>query len=162
MPLQTKGTLLDRDHNSFRQSPIYGDDYPARAVLIENQIDQPVPVQVVDGEPGTPFLVPSEAATTPGLQQTLVSYTVPALTVLDLYKVSVVSRVHGKFRVNLDGSLIGSGRTGPSISELSKFDWSPRLTATAGQIVEILFTSMTGTPISEVEAYLHGASRPSS
>jgi hypothetical protein len=156
----TRGSRDDRDKNSFRESPQHGIDYPARAVIIENDNTDPIPVYITDAEPGTPTLITDERATDPGNQQELISFVVGVGVTLDLYQARVVTRVHGKWRVTVDGQLVGSGRTGPSISELSQFSWSPRLSATSGQNVKVLFTAHADTPMSEVEAYLNGSSRP--
>lgn len=117
----------------------------------------PIPPIPVIGPVGTHFA--SENATTPGVEQSLLSMTVGAGIERDLYGAKVVTRVHGKFRVLLNGTLIGSGRTGPSIGDLSTFSWNPRLVLSASDEVEILFQSIAGTPISDVEAYFQASDR---
>jgi hypothetical protein len=156
---QNQWTRLDRDTNNFRESPQHGNNYPARAVIVENDQTDPIPVQVVDGEPGTPTHFTSGELNTTGLLQTLISQTVPASTEYDLYLATVICRAHGKFTVKLNGSLIGSGRTGPSLGSLSSFKWSPRYVAVAGDQIQIQFKADRGSPINEVEAYLQVSTR---
>lgn len=153
--------VTDREFNNFRESPQHGEMYPAHAVVVENDITDPIPVNVVDGEPGIPIYYTAEAATTPAVEQELLNIVVGVGIILDIYSSKVVTRVHGKFRVTLDGALIGSGRTGPSLGDLSQFDWSPRRSVPTGSNLKVLFTSLSGTPISEVEAYLNGSERSS-
>lgn len=151
-------SLQDRDRNSFRESPQHGTQNPARAVIIENDLSDPIPVNIVDGEPGVPKHF-SFATSTDGTLQTLLSVTVPALKAYDLYSAKVVCRSHGKFIILNNGSLIGSGRTGPSLGELSVFNWTPRFLAVASDVIEVKFQSSSATPINEVEAYLQASER---
>lgn len=149
----------DRDFNNFRKSPQHGDAFPARAVIVENNSTDPIPVVITDGEPGTPKHFNSGEVSTTGALQTLLSITVPALKIYDLYSAKVICRAHGKFTILLNGSLIGSGRTGPSLGELSVFNWTPRLPAIASDVIDIKFQSLSATPINEVEAYLQASER---
>lgn len=156
---QDQLSLQDRDHKSFRESPQHGTQNPARAVIVENDLSDPIPVNIVDGEPGTPKHFTSGELSTDGTLQTLISETVPASKIYDLYSVRVICRTHGKFIILQNGSLIGSGRTGPSLGELSVFQWTPRFPAVAADVIEVKFQTLSGAPINEVEAYLQVSER---
>lgn len=156
---EAKGSLQDRSINVFRES----NDFPSATkvgVEVENDATNPVPVYIVDGEPGTPIHLQSGiVATTPGIIQSLISFTVPALTARDCYQATVVCRSHGRWEATLNGSIIiASGRTGPA-SPNSKFSWSPRRILSSGDTIALTFKAVSDAPISEAEAYFMSSDR---
>lgn len=108
-----------------------------------------LPVFVFEGEPHQES---GSDLTTPGIEQTIISVTVPASKLWKMRDARVVCRAHGTFVILIDGVLAGSGRTGPGQPN-GKFPWSPFIRAEAGQLVEIKFLETVG-PECDLEAYL--------
>lgn len=113
-----------------------------------------VAIQRLNNVTGNPFYYEAEATITPGVQQTLLNFTVPASEIRVLHLLQISCRFEGDFRVELDGALIGSGRTSPAEPN-AVFTWAGGRTADENLDVEVKFTSRTGAPNTEkVEAYL--------
>lgn len=106
-------------------------------------------------ENGTPVFAESDTVTTPGTEQSILSYTVPALMSLNLYAIKFICRQSCTFQVYGDSSLIGSGRTGPSENNIY-FDYRIPRVFGAGKIIEVKTTARAGLPATEVECYLQG------
>jgi hypothetical protein len=96
------------------------------------------------------------ASTTPGVEQTLLSLTIPALTTRFVHQVVVVCRMEGSFRVLSDSSLIGSGRTGAAQSNVA-FNFSPPRPLLAGSVLDVLFESRPNSPVVDVEVFVQAA-----
>lgn len=151
--LQLDGTVIDVD--AVKGMPIMGYDPASGKVFFIRTEGGVIPVSF--SEAGDPVHLSSGVVvSTPGTSQDLITSTVPIAKVRKLTQATVVCRQHGFYRVTLDGAIIGSGRTGPANNKDS-FTWSPRLNASAGQIMKVTFTALTGSSVSDVEAYLMGS-----
>lgn len=91
--------------------------------------------------------------TTPGIEQTAYSSTVPAGSVRHMQAVRVVCRADCQFIILADGSFIGSGRTGPA-SPNANFTFTPFRPIAAGVTIEVKVTARADTAATAVEAYL--------
>lgn len=109
-------------------------------------------VHVVDTV-GIPLLIEANTITSPGSEQTIISYTVPALQAVKILSAKVICRQESMFKVYGDGVLIGSGRTGPASPNVY-FDYSVSPTFVSGKIIEIKATARSGSSASNIEAYL--------
>lgn len=114
---------------------------------------------VAVGEPGTAVFVDAQAASTPGLEQTLLSYTVPASVVLNLLSMQVICRMESFFEIYGDGVLIGSGRTGAATPNVN-FAYRVARTFETGSIIELKITARTGSAVTSIETYLQGTLSP--
>ena len=101
------------------------------------------------------FELPASTVGTPGVEQTLISHTVAVGKTRTLSKLLVTSRGPGKTRLLVGGTEIASGRV--SAGNLN-FDHqlSPWRNVAAGVLIEVKYLQLTGTPASDVEAYLTG------
>jgi hypothetical protein len=106
-------------------------------------------------ENGDPVFAEANTVTTPGIEQSILSYTVPASMSLNLYAIKFICRQSCTFQVYGDSALIGSGRTGPSENNIY-FDYRIARQFSAGKIIEVKTTARTGLPATEVEVYLQG------
>ena len=105
------------------------------------------------GEPGTPAFVDASETTTPGVEQTIISYTVPALQTFNLLNVAVICRQESAFQVFADASLIGSGRTGPASPNVN-FSYRVARSFPAATIIEVKATARSGSVAAPIECYL--------
>jgi len=93
--------------------------------------------------------------TTPGVEQTLISEIVDPGKTVNLLIFHLTCNTQGSYKIELDGALIGSGRTG-SGSPNSVFKWKPFKVAIAGETIIVKYTQITGRASSNIEAYLQG------
>lgn len=105
------------------------------------------------GEPGSPLFVDASTITTPGTEQTLTTYTVPALKTANLLSVQVVCRQECTFQIYGDTALIGSGRTGAAVPNVN-FTYRVARSFIAGKIIEVKATARSGSAASSIECYL--------
>lgn len=113
-----------------------------------------IPVSV--SEAGDALALSAQTISTPGTEQTLITSTVPAGKVYKLSMAIVTCRQRAEYVIDIDGAIIGSGRTGASnLKDL--FPWSPRRSVAAGETVSLKFTAASDTVPSNVEAYLMGS-----
>lgn len=101
---------------------------------------------------GTPHFDDAQDETTPGVEQTLISQTVPAGTTRNISQVIVATRVTGVFQVLSDDEIIGSGRTGPGGT--GPMTWSPPRALAAGTEYQVIFQARDNSPPQDVEAYV--------
>ena len=104
---------------------------------------------------GDPLFVDQTAVSTPGSEQTLLSYTVPASKILYLYSVRAVCRQESSFQILADGDQIGSGRTG-AMSPNVHFDFGIHRPYAAATVIEVKATVRTGAIVSTIDCYLQG------
>lgn len=108
---------------------------------------------VAIGEPGAATFVDAATETTPGSEQTLLSYTVPALRILNILSVKLACRQEAHFEVYGDGSMIGSGRTGAATPNVN-FAYQPARSFNAGKIIEVKATARNGSAAANIECYI--------
>ena len=103
--------------------------------------------------PGDGTFVDVQTVTTPGVEQTLFSFAVPAGKTRNLTSLKVSCRLPTNFYLTAGGATIASGRTGAG-NPNAKFDWSPVRGIAAGTTVELKMLARSGLPATDVEAYL--------
>ena len=110
-------------------------------------------ISVIDN--GDPEFIDSSAVTTPGLEQTLLSYTVPVSKTLNLLAINVACRQEALIKIFGDGALIGSGRTGPASPNFN-YPYRVARSFVSGKIVEVKATARSGSAIASIESYAQG------
>lgn len=146
--------LMDDDAQYLGNSP--GADGRGRLhVKVANQTSEAIPVVIVDTPAGGGEVYFNfDGLSTPGVEQTLISTTVPADTTRRLDLAVMVSRFEGTFRIYADSELIGSGRTGPG--QKASFAWDPKRPFLEAAVIELKFTQRQNSPPQNIEAYLMG------
>lgn len=110
----------------------------------------------IDGSFGTPIYIEATAATTPGVEQALISASVPVGMTRYLHQVIVVCRMEGKFKVMVGYAVVASGRTGPASSS-AQFVWTPPRSVASGSQIQVLFQARDGSPGVDVEAFIQAS-----
>ena len=102
---------------------------------------------------GTSIFTDAQTATTPGVEQTIFSFSVPALTTRKMSTLSVSCRLPTTFNLEAGGATIATGRTGAG-SPNAEFNWLPPREISAGTLIELKLLARTGLPSTDVSAYL--------
>lgn len=110
---------------------------------------------VAIGEPGEPVFADYAGTSTPGTEQTLISYTVPVGKTLNLLAVYVISRQESSFRIEGDSALIGSGRTGPA-NPMGLFEYRIARSFSAGKLINIKASVRASAPPADIECFMQG------
>lgn len=110
---------------------------------------------VAIGEPGDALFQDFSGTSTPGIEQTLISYTVPVGKTLNLLSVYVISRQESSFKIEGDSLLIGSGRTGPA-NPMGLFEYRIARSFSSGKLINIKAAVRAGAPPANIECYLQG------
>jgi hypothetical protein len=110
---------------------------------------------VVVGEPGDPLFVDAIGTTTPGIEQTLISYVVPAGKTLNILNVVMICRIEATWKILGDSSQIGSARTGAAMSNVN-FPYRVARSYTSGKLIEVKATARSGSSAADIECYLQG------
>lgn len=106
----------------------------------------PIPVVGSLGDPGIPGTLQSDPAYVTsqlGLEETLISETVPGGKIWALRISKMVCRAYGKYRILVDGVRVDSGVTSPVESNRS-YSISPSEAASGGSVIEFMFTQSYG------------------
>ena len=104
---------------------------------------------------GLPVFFEASTVTTPGILQTLLSYTVPVSKTLNLLQVLLTCRQEALFQIYGDGNLIGSGRTGAASPNVN-FPYRVARSYVSGKIIEIKATARSGSVAADIECYAQG------
>ena len=108
---------------------------------------------ITTSDPGTPVFTDAQDLTTPGVEQTLFTFAVPALTTRNLTSLKVACRLPTTFNLYAGGAIIATGRTGAGIPNAS-FVWTPVRAIATGTTIELKLLARAGLPATDVEAYL--------
>ena len=138
-------TQQSREYENFKETST-GD--VARRVCAD--ATDPVAVTIVSGTGGLGVYLDDQRTPVLGTQTTI-SNAVPAGKTHSLTQVRVTCRQPIEYRVKIDATVIGSGRTGAGDYN-SSFTWSPNRPATAGQTVSVEIDAKQ--PLSDVETYV--------
>lgn len=111
---------------------------------------------ILASDSGSPFFSEVKTVTTPGVKQTLLTYTVQVNEQLALSQIYLTCRQSGFFELKSDGDLIASGRTGPSSLNVN-FSFFPFRNIDSGKVLVLEFTQGTGGPATDIEAYLQAS-----
>jgi hypothetical protein len=133
-------------------------DLHALHVIIGNSATEAIPVYFAPVPSGAQawFQDAAGAVTTPGVEQTLITYVVPVNKVVSLQSLKVTCRIETSFKILVDALVIGSGRTGAAIANAC-FDWTPERDVIAGQTITVKALVMSGRAAgADLEAYLQG------
>lgn len=139
---------LTNESRKFCSTPVGG----KVAVRICADASDPIPVSITAAAAGLAVQKDSSTIGTPGIQQTLISYTVPVSKTHEFKRLIVSCQRAGKFEVEVNGSNIGNIRLGAGLYDFA-FEWAGR-TALAGDLVEVLYTQRSGIGASDVDAHL--------
>lgn len=90
---------------------------------------------------------------TPGIEQTLITSTVPVGKKRKMTRIYMTGRQPGTYKVEDGSGIIATGRIGAA-RLVDVFRWEPRLELAAGTTITMKFTSLAGAPASDIEAYL--------
>lgn len=108
---------------------------------------------VTSSPPGDPVFTQVQTVTTPGVEQSLFSFSVPALTTRNLTTLNVTCTLPTVFNLFSGGVKVATGRTGPGEPN-ANFVWAPSRAVAAGTTVELKLLSLAGVSATDVEAYL--------
>lgn len=111
-------------------------------------------------EPGVFWEEPGEIAdTTPGTEQTLLSFVAGGGGKRRLSGVHVVCGFDARWRVLVGGTEVGSGATQPG-APMAEFRWWPGRPLADGATVEVKLKAFTGTAVASAQAHAHGYDAP--
>jgi len=145
---------MDNDDQMLGNSP--GADLRGRLhVKVANKASEPIAVTFVESVNDEFFADATDIGTTPGVDQTLISFVVPIATQRQLSAVRATCRQEGIFWVLAGGLKIGSGLTGPG--QPSSFSWTPARAIAAGVTIEVKFQERATGPVTTVDCFLMGA-----
>lgn len=143
--------VMDRDLSLGNSEDAYG--RRALHVKATNKITEPIPVTIVDGEPGDPRFFESTSVTDPGNAKSILSGVFA--TGIALSTMVVVCRQESEIILSIGSNVVASGRTGAAAPSAS-FIWNPRRPVASGSSFDITIKARAGSPISNCEAYLMG------
>jgi hypothetical protein len=131
------------------------DNFGRRALhtKIGNSTSEPIPV--TNAGIGAELFISAETTTTPGVQQTLITYAIPSGKQLNALQLVITCNYEGAFYIYKDIDLVGSGRTGAAAKNVS-FTWLPYLIFEYGSSLVVKFNSVDYRPAASVEAHLQG------
>lgn len=110
-------------------------------------------IPVSQSEAGDAVHLTFAGISTPGIEQTLITSTVPVGKRRKMTQLYVTGRQPGTYRLDDGSGIIASGRIGPAILK-DVFRFEPRQEFAAGTTLTLKFTSLAGTPASDIEAYV--------
>ena len=114
------------------------------------------PFPVALEESGTPFYVDVTGTTTPGTEQTIMDFTVGAGKTRNLSRLNGSLRQPSFYKVEIDGSIVGTGFTGAANIQPA-YEWNPRRPATAGKNVKVKLKQISGSPACDFGFHLMGS-----
>lgn len=142
--------LCDREMDKFVAAPNGGQT----AVRIFNSPSDPITVSLTSSTAGmNVFKDSSGTLSTPGIQQTLITYSVPVGKTHELKTLNLSTFQPGTIVIEAGGSIIGKMRSAASAINPT-FKWEPGRSFSAGTLIEVKYTQRSGTAASDVDAYL--------
>lgn len=105
---------------------------------------------------GSPIHKEAQDLTTPGSEQTLLSYTIPVAKTHQLFQIIVSCRIESFWTLDIDGTVIASGRTG-SANPKDVFPVFPGRDIATGTVVTLKLKSRSNSPIVDCEGYIHAS-----
>lgn len=113
-------------------------------------------VELGGSTPGVPYHLNDVGVTDViGVPKDILTSTVPAATTKSIANVFVSTRAAGRFEITIDGTKVGSGRTGNSNMNV-QFEFSPAISVATGLEVKVSFTLLRGQVGQDVEVYMMG------
>jgi hypothetical protein len=145
---------LEGIRKSAEQDPIGQRNEYRLKVRVTNSNLEPIPVVVLDAEPGVPSHQAFQGATVPGVDTTLITSTVTT-TSRTIVTMLATCRIESVFYLKVGASIIGSCRTSAA-SPNGKIEFRPGYSVPITSIITVSVKARTGSPISDCEAYLMG------
>lgn len=102
----------------------------------------------------------ADTVTTPGIEQTIIAYTVPAGFSVNFLRVDIATQFEGDWIIYHEADIVGAGRTGPARPSPSGIEWVPYESVVAGDTFEVKFTQDSYRPATEIKAFLQGRKLP--
>lgn len=145
--------VREMEYGNFRDASDVGDRLTKRAVEIENDESNPIPVSPIYGTSGNLF---SESNTDPDVDVVVLSYTVtqPKLRILSA-KLSCF--IEGKMTLLVNNNKIATSRTAPAKPDTG-ISFEPFLELVTGDILDVKFKARPNSAISEVESFINAYS----
>jgi len=143
--LMDRGSPLGNSEDIFNRHALH--------VKIGNNPGEPVPVYLTDATAGQNFFASVETITTPGAIQTLISDTNLSSVGRHVHTVYVICRIEGTAHFRINGSIVGSLRTGAAIPN-ARFSFDVPRSYLPTEIFTVDFTSRSGSPISDIECHI--------
>lgn len=142
--------VREMENGNFRDASNIGDRLTKRAVEVENQETNPVPVYQTFGTAKKLF---GEGNTDPNNEVTVLSYTVTE-TKLRILSVNLSCFIEGKATFLVNGDKIATSRTAPAKPDCL-IQYEPFLELVTGDILEVKFKARPNSAISEVESFIN-------
>lgn len=101
----------------------------------------------------------ASAASTPGIEQTLITSVVPGAKTREIWQIFVSTQHPGIWRLFSGATVIASGRNAPGQPD-SSFPITPPARVSAGTTIELKFLGRSGFPVTEVDAYVSASDVP--
>lgn len=141
--------VMDRDLSLGNSSGI--DGRGRIHTKISNKSTEPVPVTIVDSEPGDPVFYSGSNTTSPGVDITLIDETISQNQTINRLEASC--RVESLITLSVNGDVKATKRTSAA-SPNTSFEWEPRLPILNGSHIIVTVKARAGSPITDAEAYL--------
>lgn len=149
-----KLNVRDRDFLSFRNHP--DPNKTKVGVDVENEPSDPIPVYQAE-IPGNRIHKKASQITIANTEILLINEVVPVDFFWDISQVYLVTNLDGRFRIEINGTDEGSGKTGATIL-ISRFIYNPKFKVNALETVKIYFKPSDYSPVGlKVDAYLHAS-----
>lgn len=141
----------DREFKAFRDA---GSGLTKRAVVVEQDISDPIPVEIVDSS-GNPVHLFGQDVTDPGNWKSVISYTVTAGYNLNLNNYFVSCSVEGVAKLEIDSVIVGKCRTAPGKSD-AIFIFDPAKEIAPGSVLNLYFMARTNSQITDIDGAIQG------
>jgi hypothetical protein len=142
--------VKEMENGNFRDASDKGNRLTKRAVEIENNASNPVPVFQIYGIARKLF---GETVTQPNTDVSVLTYSVTE-DKLKILSVNISCFVEGKASFLVNGSVIATGRTAPGKPDIN-IDYIPHLELVSGDQLEVKFKARPHSPTTEVESFIN-------
>jgi len=142
---------MDRSDPLGNSTDVWG--RRALHVKIGNRDYEPIPVYITTSNGGDEKHFQFAGSTNPGTTQTIFNIATPLGKRREVHRIVVACRRELKFKVYDDTTLIGSGFTGPQQQNIN-LAYSPPYVIGENKSLKVDLVFFTGSPITDVEAYL--------
>lgn len=105
---------------------------------------------------GTPTFRDVQTVTDPGNEKQLLTWTIAASQTEILHQLYIVCRMESVWKLDIDGQVVASGRTGGSKPK-DQFSFVPGRDVLTGETATLTLKSRTGSPIVDCEAYVQAS-----
>ena len=106
--------------------------------------------------PGTPVFHDFVGQTNPGVLENIISVTVPSTKTRQLHQVIVCCRINLRWRLLVNSTVIGSGRTGAA-HPVDVFSYIPSRSVNSNSLIQLEVLVPASGPVVDLEAYIQAA-----